>query len=310
MPLFGRHHDQPAAAHSSGVPGLAEAAVRQGWQPVTGSPFEGGLVDRIHELTLAMFGASTTYQTGIGLTNFEDAFRGHISGRTVVVANAWTVIEPGLFQAGRGTPQVAVCAAELPTIIMPPFRVQSRRLHQVSSRRESLTGNPAFDERFQVVSVMGGPVPLLTPQVQQRMMARDDWAFLAEGYLLSCVSKGAFGSAGEVSQRIADVLDIVAVLPESLVPRHVDHSADGLVARIDRLESAEDAIAFLVQLTPAEREQLARSDTPLAGFADVQTPQQALARFQSLAPQPRLQLLAMFARVKDARAGPLIIAAC
>ena len=62
----------------------------------------------------------------------------------------------------------------------------------------------------------------------------------------------------------------------------------------------EDAIAFLQGLTPDERERLARSDTPLAAFADVRTPEEAMARFGSLPEARRMQLLAMFARVDEA----------
>jgi hypothetical protein len=96
----------------------------------------------------------------------------------------------------------------------------------------------------------------------------------------------------------------VAVIPTSVLPDHVDHSADGLIARISRLTSIEDAMTMLQQLTPAEREQLARSDTPLAALADVRTPQEAFARYKALDPQRKMQLMAMFMRVGDA--GPKI----
>jgi hypothetical protein len=44
---------------------------------------------------------------------------------------------------------------------------------------------------------------------------------------------------------------------------------------------------------------LAQSNTPLAAFADVTTPEQAMARFESLDVQQRMQLLGMFQRVED-----------
>ena len=70
------------------------------------------------------------------------------------------------------------------------------------------------------------------------------------------------------------------------------------MARISRLDGVEDAIAFLQDLTPADRERLGRSDTPLAAFADVRTPEEAMARFGSLPESQRMQLLAMFMRVE------------
>ena len=300
MRLFGHHHDAPRRDASAGVAGLAEAAAAQGWQPVAGNPFDGHLENAVHEITRAMYGAprGLPARPGVGDTTFSDAFRASISGRAVTVANGWTVIEPGLFQAGRGTPAVAVCAAELPSVI-GQICVQSRRFPHMMAWPESPAGNPVFDERFRVTSGLGGILGALTPDVQQRIMARDDWVFWGERYLLACVSKGAFRSAGEVSQRVAEVMDIVAAIPESVLPRQVDHSEDGLVARISKLESVEDAIAMLQELTPADREQLGRSNTPLAAFADVQTPEEAIARFQALDDQRKMQVLAMFMRVQD-----------
>ncbi len=43
--------------------------------------------------------------------------------------------------------------------------------------------------------------------------------------------------------------------------------------------------------------------TPLAALADVRTPQEAIARFKTMDPQRRMQLIAMFMRVGDARRG-------
>jgi hypothetical protein len=96
---------------------------------------------------------------------------------------------------------------------------------------------------------------------------------------------------------------IGTTIPDAVLPSQVDHSPDDLTARISRLNGVEDALALLQDLTPADREQLARSNTPLAVFADVQTPEEALARFGSLDLQKRMQLLAMFRRVDDASGG-------
>jgi hypothetical protein len=140
---------------------------------------------------------------------------------------------------------------------------------------------------------------VLTPEVQQRIMAHDDWVFHAEHSLLGCITKGAFGSPQEISTRVGEVMGIVAAIPASVLPAHMDHSADDLVARLSKIDSVEGAIAMLQQLTPGEREQLARSDTPLAAFADVQTPEEAMARFGSLDAQRRMQIIAMFTRAED-----------
>ena len=59
----------------------------------------------------------------------------------------------------------------------------------------------------------GADQEVLTPEVQQRIMGHDDWVFTAERYLLGCVSPGPFRSAGEVTERIGEVMGIVAAIP-------------------------------------------------------------------------------------------------
>jgi len=134
--------------------------------------------------------------------------------------------------------------------------------------------------------------------VQQRIMVHDDWAFVGDDRWLACVSRGPFESADDVSRRLDEVMGIVHAFPRSVVPEQVDHSVDDLAARIDRISTVEDALAFLQQLSPEYRQRLAQSNTPLAPFADVTTPEQAMTRLESLDVQQRMQLMAMFQRVE------------
>jgi hypothetical protein len=193
---------------------------------------------------------------------------------------------------------VAVCAVELATIA-PGTIVQPHRVARIMVWGGTETGNPAFDDQFRVNTTDAGFIrQILTPDVQQRIMMRDDWVFWLGNYMFACVAKGRFRSVGDVSSRVTEVLGIVTAIPGSVLPSQVDHSADDLMARIGRLDGVEDAIAFLQDLTPADRERLAQSDTPLAAFADVRTPEEAMARFGSLPESQRMQLLAMFMRVE------------
>jgi hypothetical protein len=310
MPLFRHHHDAPGPGRPGGVPGLASFAATPGWQPAGDRPFDGHLEDAVAEINRAMHGAARTlgavrlHGIRVGATVFQDACRGSIDGRAVIVANAWTNIGPELRGSTGKMYGAAVCAVELPSIL--PIRcVQPRRFPPVVPVRDSPAGSPAFDEQFRVTAtpVPGLDQPVLTPDVQQRMMAHDDWVFWAERYLLGCVSKGPFRTAGEVSQRIGEVLGIVAAFPASVLPGHVDHSGDDLIARVNRLTSMDQGLALLQQLTPGERERLARSDSPLAALADVRTPQEAMARFKTLDPQRKMQLMVMFMKVRDSQRG-------
>ncbi len=300
MHLFGHHHDAPVpATQQPGGPVPQQAAATQGWQPVSGQPLTSGVHYLVHDTARAMYGRprSATAYLAIGATTYRDAYRASLDGRTVVVANAFTAMEAGFFEAGHGTPVVAVAAVEIPTIL-GLICVQSRRYPHVMTSRENPTGDAAFDQRFQVAGA-GDVQALLTDGVRRAIMSRDDWVILFAEYFVVGISKGAYPSGDAVNERVGEMLLLVAALPPSLVPWQVDHSADDLVARIDRIEGIEDAIVFLQGLTPAERETLARSQTPLAAFADVRTPQEAMARFGSLDMQARMQLMAMFTRVRD-----------
>ena len=300
MPLFGRRRRAPGPVVPPGSPGLAEQAAAQGWQPVAGRPFGPDLVDGIHDITRAMYGAARLGANAgrpVGETMFSDALRARIDGRTVIVANANTYIDPALFQAGRLHPDVAVCAVELATMV-PGTIVQPDRIEQISRWGRTEMGSPAFDDQFRVnTGDTRFARQILTPDVQQRIMMRDDWVFWLAENVFACVAKGKFRHLDEVSSRVTEVLDIVTAIPGTVMPSQVNHSADDLVARISRLDDVDDAIAFLQDLTPDERERLARSDTPLAAFADVSTPEEALARFGALPEAQRMQVLAMFNRV-------------
>ena len=289
--------------------GLGQAAFTQGWQPVGDQPFDGHLEGRVPAVISCLWGMNRgepkqqNYNTG---TSFRDAFRGSVDGRMVTVANAWTLLLPPGVRRDPGFGAVGACVVELPSVL-PILCVQPRRIHAVLGGMPAApTGNPEFDQRFIVnaVAALGDARQVLTPEVQQRIMARDDWVFCAERYLLGCFSRGPFGSFDEATERLGEVLAIVAAIPESVLPSHVDHSQDDLIDRISRITSVEDALAFLQGLTPGERERLAQSGTPLAAFADCRTPEEAMGRFQSLDQGQRMQLIAMFSEVRDARRNP------
>jgi hypothetical protein len=179
-----------------------------------------------------------------------------------------------------------------------PMDIQPRRFPAESRMYQVETGDSAFDGEFRVTA--GGDVAaILTADVRQRIMSRDDWAFTFSEYLFACVCIGRYESVGDVNAQVQETLKLIGLVPETAIPHQVDHSVDDIAARISRIDSIEDALAFLQGLTPAERQQLAWSNTPLAGFADVTTPAEAMARLNTMPIPERMQLLAMFERVDD-----------
>ena len=305
MSLFTRLRAAQKAPEPPAVPGLAEVLQARGWRPVSGRPFDGHLEDKVHDLSRAMYGVprgSNTAQMGIrvGGTEFRDAFTTRVTGHDVVVANAWTEIETQLRYATVEWHGAAVCGVSLPAFV-PLDEVQSRKLSPVVFTPPTATDDPRFDACFVTTGPPSGPAEVLTPDVRERMLVRDDWSFVFERYWMGCVTKHGFQSPDEVLERVDAVLAVVAALPAALVPAEMDRSGDDLAARIEGLRSIDEAMAFLQGLTDDDRRRLAESSSPLAAFADVQTPQEAMARLHSLPQAQQMQLFGMFMRIRDQR---------
>jgi hypothetical protein len=267
--------------HSSGVAGLAEEAPTWGWEPVDGDPFESGLTDMVHDVARTLHGVlrSTSLGAGshsaeLGRTMFHDAYRGTVDDRAVTVANAWIDVE-AVVAGGKHIEGNAIVAVELSTLL-------------------PIVGNASFDAAYRVVGIGSLANGLVTPEMQQRIAARDDWAFAAYETTFVSICREPFATAEQVSQRVSEVLGIIAAVPASIAPAQVDHSVDDLLVRIARIDDVDDALAFLQQLSDADRQRLAASPTPLAKFSDVRTPDEAIARLMSLPDMERLQVLAMF----------------
>jgi hypothetical protein len=139
-----------------------------------------------------------------------------------------------------------------------------------------------------------GESPFSSAEVRRLIGAHDDWIFAFDGPLLACVGRPEITEPDELTTRVHEVIGVVTAFPATVAPAQVDHSVDDLLVRIDKLESVEDAIAFLQSLSPSDRDRLARSPTPLAKFADVQTPEEIMERFMALDVNERLQVMAMF----------------
>jgi hypothetical protein len=299
MRLF-RKRGVPERSWADEVPGLAEFARSRGWQSITADPFGRRLAVLIHHLSWVVYdrrhpGALLRDVDISQDTVFRDAYIGSVDTRRVAVANGWTNIGPQELVKLYEMKGVAVCAAELPSL-SPILLVQTRRQPLVERYPTSPTGSAAFDERFSVALSPGVDPGVVTPELQQLIMAHDDWAFAGHESWFACVSRGPFESATDVGRRVDELLAVIAAFPTSVVPAQIDRSADDLLARVERLSSPQEVVAFLGRLTPAERRQLAESNTPLAAFADVTTWEEVMARLQALDVPQRMQLLAMLKR--------------
>ena len=81
-------------------------------------------------------------------------------------------------------------------------------------------------------------------------------------------------------------------LRRSHPPRSTARST--ISTRIERISTVEEALAFLQQLSDGDHQRLAQSNTPLAAFSDVRTPDEAMERLQTLDVADRMKLFGMF----------------
>jgi len=219
--------------------------------------------------------------------NFHDAFRTSRDGRSIVVANGAVNINPGLVgtRSARATSRCASWNCR-----------RYSRWHVCSLAGTAIRSSDIWPHRDRKPGVRralhrdhdaGSAADEVDTGHSKAAHGARRLDLSRPGNQIICVSHDPFGSVSEMLQRIDDVLNIVAAIPTSAVAARVDHSEDDLIRRISQLHSVEDAIAFLQQLTPADRERLAQSDSPLAAFADVTTPEEAVNRFQTLEPTRR-----------------------
>jgi hypothetical protein len=300
MALFKRR--LPTSRSSTDQAALAELAQSRGWQPIDGVPFDGGVTRNLWRLNFALYGQREPIGDGGADivaprdSSYHESYAGTVDGRRIVVTNHQTNIAQLRVYDFES---VAVCAVELGTIA-PIMLVQPRAVPFIARViTPTPTGDQEFDDRFATVLAPTVTPQVLTDEVRRRVMAHDDWAFLGDDDWLICASKGRYESADAVSRRIDEVMGIVHAFPTSIVPRNVDRSVDDLAARIEKISTIDEALSFLEQLSADDRERLANSDTPLAAFADVTTPDQAMARLESLDMPQRMQLLGMFQRLDD-----------
>src|SRR5437588_4678471 len=263
---FFKHRDT-GPSWDSEVTGLAELAESRGWQPVKEDPFSPRLRDIVQRLHWPLDGrrypgALLRPAATPSIPLYSNAYRGSYEDRGVVVANCAVNIGSRTIKQYEMV-NTAVCAVELGSL-SPIMLLQTAQQPPVERFPTTPTGNPEFDDRFSLALSPGLDSQVITPELQQRLMAHEDWAFAGDQYWLACVSRGSFRSAEDVTHRLDEMMSVISAFPTSVVPTHIDRSADDLAARIRALSSPQDVVGFLSQLSPEDRQRLAESDTPLA----------------------------------------------
>lgn len=299
MGLFKRR--LPTSTAKGEIPGLAGLAESRGWKSVEGEPFDGGVTRNLWRLNFALYGErepvnrGTSSPVGIRRSTYRETYEGVVEGRRLIVTNHSTNIAQLRIYDFEA---IAVCAVEVGSI--SPVMLIQPRARPLIARHVPTTpsGDAEFDERFVAVLAPTVGPEVLTDDVRRFLMAHDDWAVLGDQQFLMCVSRGRFESGDAVAKRIDETLGIVHAFPTSVVPAEIDRSVDDLAARIEKISTVDEALELLQHLSPDERQRLARSNTPLAAFADVTTPEEAMARLESLDMSQRMQLLSMFQRLE------------
>ncbi|HTN79779.1 MAG TPA: hypothetical protein VMK16_08900 [Acidimicrobiales bacterium] len=299
MALFGRHKKSAPADERVTPEVLVQAAASLGLQQAPDAGIRDFPSDQIKRASRVLHGfapepSSTLHGGAIPNMFYNDVFAGTIDGRAIKVANVRTPMESMSLEYMAKVQSTSLVTVELSTLV--PYAVEPRLRHQVIHGFEMATGDAEFDAAFRVVGLFAMGESPFSPEARRLIEAHRDWIFLFDGPLLMSVGLPAFTTGDDLTTRVREVVGVVNAFPASAGT--IDHSVDDLLTRIGQLNSVEEAMTFLQALSPSDRERLAKSPTPLAKFADVQTPDEITQRFMSLDMNERMQVLAMFEKTQ------------
>ena len=217
MRLFKRR--LPTSAPSVEVAGLEQVAATRGWRAVERPSLGSTLDDRIFVANFSLYDRrkplSSNDPAEVRIGHYRNSYEGEVDGRRLAVANHSTNVAQLRIYEWKA---VSVCAWQLGTLC-PVVVIQPRSLPRVVAHvPETQTGNPEFDARFVTFGLPGIGPGILTGDVQQRIMARDDWLFLGDDDWFVCVGRDPFHDADAVTRRLDEVLDIVHAMPRRSCP--------------------------------------------------------------------------------------------
>ena len=192
---------------------MAELAASRGWTgPSTDPQINNQVTEYTHEMLRNLWGHSRQTESGSSGTaidpqnRFTNVFHGIDDGRVFTIANTrLNVSRYGTVGLERDADAWAsVCAMHMP-MTLPPLYVN---LHKCRPYRglflkHSDFESEQFNRTFNVESVNPKLASdVITPQVMELLLTRDDWAFAYQMDTLICLCANGLHSAADYEARV------------------------------------------------------------------------------------------------------------
>ena len=228
------------AAEHTPVPGLAQMASLNGWQPADPPSVDEESVQCICRLAMGTHGVvdpdkrrrgyfKNMFQQGMGspmYNQFEAArlvncYQGEVDGRSFVTGNAFYDIQTLLRPAGYSGPiaapdelGVGFCAVALPSP-WPWVQLILGITAWLPSNKEGL-GYPDLDAQYHVFSPNRDIARrIISPEIASLVASRGDWGLSLHGTTLACVTASPIFSGSDAQALVAATTRIAGLLPAS-----------------------------------------------------------------------------------------------
>ena len=262
-------HDRAQPGGTDPIDGMAELAASRGWTgPTTDPTFDNEVTEYTHEMLRNLWGYSRQIErggdSGISIDSqnrFTNVFHGTVDGRAFTIANTrLNVSRYGTIGLERDADAWAsVCAMKMP-MVLPPLYVN---LHKCPPYRglflkHSDFESEQFNRRFNVESVNPKLASdVITPQVMELLLTRDDWAFSYQMGTLICLCANGLHSAADYQQRVEVMTKLISLLPEFVADDDalkMPTLPDGTVLNPNMGEEDRDKVmAQIMAMSPEQR---------------------------------------------------------
>ena len=263
------------------IPGVAELASSKGWTgPTTDPQFDNQATDYTHEMSRNLWGYSRAQTTDTSYAispdnTYTNIFHGQLDGRAFTIGNTRINVKKSHFSPGvKGDTTGSVCTVKLP-ITLPPLFVNLKHCAPFTGflMKHVDLESEQFNRTFSVATMNPKyAVDVITPQVMEILLTRDDWVFAYELDTLICVCASGLHTAEDFSERADAMAKLVSLIPHFVADDDalkMPTLPDGTVLGPHMSKADQQkAYATIMAMSPEEREAFARK-TQIEGMQSV-----------------------------------------
>ncbi|HVN52502.1 MAG TPA: DUF3137 domain-containing protein [Acidimicrobiales bacterium] len=249
------------------IPGLDALARSRGWEgPTTQTRFDNEVTRYAHEMLRNLWGYPRGAEEGettapIAPDNiYTNLFHGQVDGKDLTIGNTRLNVAPFHLPGLHAEPLASVCVLRL-SMTMPPLfiNLHHRRPYSGLFLKKVDFESEEFNRTFVVeASDPKYATDVITPQVMEVVLTREDWTFAFLMDHLVCLSASGLHTADDYAQRADTVARIASLIPGFVADDDaikLPTLPDGTVLRPEMTEDEQQkAMAAFMAMAPDERE--------------------------------------------------------